>query len=80
MKVVVQVKLLPTPAQASALDATLRACNRAATHASKVAFAKDLEDRNSLQKEVYTDLKTAFGLSAQPVVRAVKKVVDAYAP
>ncbi|GAB2842913.1 hypothetical protein GCM10027074_06770 [Streptomyces deserti] len=73
------VSLLPTPEQASALDATLRACNRAATYASQVAFAKSLKDRNSLQKEVYTDLKATFGLSAQPVVRTVKKVVDAYA-
>ncbi|MFE9173269.1 RNA-guided endonuclease InsQ/TnpB family protein [Streptomyces kebangsaanensis] len=79
MRLVVQVKLLPTPGQASALKATLRACNRAATHASQVAFAKGLKDRNGLQKEVYADLKAAFGLSARPAVRAVKKVVDAYA-
>ncbi|MDW6063053.1 transposase [Streptomyces sp. FXJ1.4098] len=79
MKLVVQVRLLPTPEEASALEATLRACNRAATYASQVAFAKDLKDRNNLQKEVYGDLKARFGLSAQPVVRAVKKVVDAYA-
>lgn len=78
VKLVVQVKLLPTPGQASALEATLRACNRASTYASQVAFAKDLKDRNGLQKEVYADLKATFGLSAQPVVRAVKKVVDAY--
>ncbi|TLS44840.1 IS200/IS605 family element transposase accessory protein TnpB [Streptomyces montanus] len=74
-----QVKLLPTREQASALEATLHACNRAATYASAVAFVKDLTDRNGLQKEVYTDLKATFGLSAQPAVRAVKKVVDAYA-
>ncbi|MGW0825029.1 RNA-guided endonuclease InsQ/TnpB family protein [Streptomyces sp. NPDC002845] len=79
MKLVVRVKLLPTPRQASALEATLRACNRAATYASQVAFARELKDRNALQKAVYTDLKATFGLSAQPVVRAVKKVVDAYA-
>jgi IS605 OrfB family transposase len=79
MKLVVQVKLLPTREQASALEATLHACNRAATYASQVAFAKDLKDRNRLQKEVYADLKATFGLSAQPVVRVVKKVVDAYA-
>jgi IS605 OrfB family transposase len=78
VKLVVCVKLLPTPEQASALEATLRACNRAATYASQVAFAKDLKDRNGLQKEVYTDLKATFGLSAQPAVRAVKKVTDAY--
>ncbi|KAK1181292.1 transposase [Streptomyces sp. NBS 14/10] len=78
MKLAVQVKLLPTLEQASALEATLRACNRAATYASRVAFAKGLMDRNGLQKEVYADLKARFGLSAQPAVRAVKKVVDAY--
>ncbi|MFD3582042.1 transposase [Streptomyces sp. NPDC058683] len=78
MRLVVQVKLLPTPGQASALEATLRACNRAATYASKVAVAKGLKDRNGLQREVYTDLKAMFGLSAQPAVRTVKKVVDAY--
>lgn len=32
MKLVVQVKLLPTPEQASALEATLYACNRAAAY------------------------------------------------
>ncbi|MFG2470918.1 RNA-guided endonuclease InsQ/TnpB family protein [Streptomyces canus] len=78
MKLVVWVKLLPTSEQALALEGTLRACNRAASHASAVAFAKGLKDRNGLQKEVYADLKAGFGLSAQPAVRAVKKVVDAY--
>ncbi|MFD5323235.1 hypothetical protein [Streptomyces sp. NPDC127092] len=79
MKLVVQVKLLPMPEQALALEATLRACNQAATHASGVAFARSLKDRNGLQKAVYGDLKASFGLSAQPAVRVVKKVVDAYA-
>jgi putative transposase len=79
MRLVVQARLLPTAEQASALEATLRACNRAATYASQVAFAMDLKDRNGLQKEVYTDLKATFGLSAQLVVRVVKKVVDSYA-
>lgn len=78
MKLVVQVKLLPTPEQASALEMTLRACNRAAAYASTIAFTKDLRNRNGLQKEVYADLKATFGLSAQPAVRTVKKVVDAY--
>ncbi|MFD7321414.1 hypothetical protein ACFV9D_10025 [Streptomyces sp. NPDC059875] len=77
MKLVVKVKLQPTPAQAAALEATLRACNRAAIHASNVAFASGVKDRNSLQKLVYADLKGNFGLSAQPAVRVVKKVVDA---
>ncbi|MCF2435508.1 hypothetical protein LV779_16640 [Streptomyces thinghirensis] len=40
MKLVVQVRLLPTPVQAAALVATLRACNEAATWASEVAFER----------------------------------------
>ncbi|MER5443424.1 transposase, partial [Streptomyces sp. NPDC002790] len=79
MKLVVQVKLLPTPEQASALEATLHACNRAAGWVAQVAFERNVKDRNGLQKLVYTDVKATFGLSAQPAVRAIKKVADAYA-
>ncbi|MGW3414710.1 RNA-guided endonuclease TnpB family protein, partial [Streptomyces sp. NPDC000888] len=78
MKLVVQVKLLPSPEQVAALEATLRACNRAADHVSRIAFEAGVRDRNGLQKLVYADVKAAFGLSAQPAVRVVKKVVDAY--
>ncbi len=78
MKLVVQVKLLPSPEQAAALEATLRACNRAADHVSRIAFESGVKDRNGLQKLVYADIKATFGLSAQPAVRVVKKVVDAY--
>ncbi|MDX3584591.1 RNA-guided endonuclease InsQ/TnpB family protein [Streptomyces europaeiscabiei] len=79
MKLVVQVKLLPTPEQASVLEATLRVCNRAADYVSRTAFEQGLYGRNELQKLVYTDIKATFGLSAQPAVRAIKKTVDAYA-
>ncbi|CDR05178.1 RNA-guided endonuclease InsQ/TnpB family protein [Streptomyces iranensis] len=78
MKLAVQVKLLPTPVQAAALEATLRACNRAVDQASRVAYETGVTSRNDLQKAVYTDLKAQYALSAQPVVRVVKKVVDAY--
>jgi IS605 OrfB family transposase len=78
VKLVVQVKLLPSPEQAAALEATLRACNRAADHVSRTAFETGVKDRNGLQRLVYADIKATFGLSAQPAVRVVKKVVDAY--
>ncbi|MFK4100682.1 RNA-guided endonuclease InsQ/TnpB family protein [Streptomyces sp. NPDC019531] len=78
MKLVVQVKLLPTPEQAAALEATLHACNQAADHASTIAYESGVHSRNDLQKAVYAELKARFRLSAQPAVRAVKKVVDAY--
>ena len=80
VKIVAQVKLLPASVyDADALAATLRACNRAANHASEVAFAKDLKRRNVLQQEVYFALKADYDLGAQPAVRVVKKVCDAYA-
>jgi putative transposase len=80
VKIVAQVKLMPTSAyDADALVATLRACNRAANHASEMAFAKDLKRRNMLQKEVYFALKADYDLGAQAAVRVVKKVCDAYA-
>jgi putative transposase len=80
VKISAQVKLLPASAHdADALVATLRACNRAANHASEVAFAKDLKRRNVLQREVYYRLEADFDLGAQPAVRVVTKVCDAYA-
>ncbi|MFC8505496.1 RNA-guided endonuclease InsQ/TnpB family protein [Streptomyces sp. NPDC057411] len=80
MKFVAQVKLLPASApDADALAATLRACNRAANWVSAVAHTRDLKRRNELQRAVYHDTKSAFGLAAQPAVRVIKKVVDAYA-
>jgi hypothetical protein len=78
MKVVVRVKLLPSPEQAQALQATLHACNRAANAASRVAFATGAVHKYALQQRVYAALKAEFGLSAQPAVRVVGKVADAY--
>jgi predicted transposase len=77
VKLVVQVKLLPSPAQAAALATTLAACNRAADYTSRVAFDRKVFSRNDVQKLVYGDLKSV-GLGAQATVRTVKKVVDAY--
>ncbi|MFE3459653.1 RNA-guided endonuclease InsQ/TnpB family protein [Nocardiopsis aegyptia] len=78
MKVVVRIKLLPSPEQAQALQATLDACNRAANAASQVAFDTGTTHKYALQQRVYTALKAEFGLSAQPAVRVIGKVADAY--
>ncbi|MFF3897624.1 RNA-guided endonuclease InsQ/TnpB family protein [Streptomyces sp. NPDC001812] len=64
---------------ADALAATLRACNRAANLASEMAFRTGKVRRNALQAAVYHRLKADFDLGAQPAVRVVKKVCDAYA-
>jgi putative transposase len=78
MKVVVRVKLLPSPEQARVLEATLHACNRAANHASQVARDCGARHKYALQEKVYHQLKSEFGLSAQPAVRVIGKVADAY--
>ncbi|MFD0687493.1 RNA-guided endonuclease InsQ/TnpB family protein [Actinomadura fibrosa] len=79
MKLVVQVKLLPTPEQAAALAATLSDCNAAADLASAVGFARfGLGVRLvPLHHAVYRELRNR-GLGAQATVRTMKKVVDAY--
>ena len=72
------MKLLPAPAQASALSTTLHTCNEAANFVSRVAFERNVKSRNELQGLCYREIKDRFGLSAQPAVRVIKKVVDAY--
>ncbi|MET9791320.1 RNA-guided endonuclease InsQ/TnpB family protein [Streptomyces canus] len=78
MKLVVQVKLLPTPVQASALEATQRACNEAATWASQVAFDQEAKSNFALRKLTYSEAKMRWGLGAQAAQHVIKKTCDAY--
>jgi IS605 OrfB family transposase len=77
VKLVVQVKLLPTPEQASALQATLHTCNALANRISARAYEEKVFSRAGLQKLVYAELKAA-GLSAQPALHVIRKTADAY--
>ncbi len=79
VKLVVQVKLLPTPVQVSALEATLRACNEAATWVSRVAFEKDVKRNFALRGHAYGEVKARWGLGAQAAQHVIKKTCDAYA-
>ena len=78
MKLVVQVKLLPTPLQAAALEATLHACNEAASWVSGVAFVKDVKRNFALREHTYTEIKQRWGLGAQAAQHVIKKTCDAY--
>src|SRR5579875_2634872 len=78
MKQVVKVRMLPTADQAAALEATLRACNAAAGWLSGRMHADGLRRKHDVQKRFYTDIKAGFGLSAQPAIRVIGKVTDAY--
>lgn len=77
MKLVVQVKLLPTPEQEAALRATLHTCNALANRISGQAYEKRVFSRAGLQKLVYAELKAA-GSSAQPALHVIRKTADAY--
>jgi hypothetical protein len=79
VKLVVQVKLLPTPVQASALVATLHACNEAATWAGRVAFEKDVKRNFALREHAYSEIRARWGLGAQAAQHVIKKTCDAYA-
>jgi putative transposase len=78
VKLVVQVKLQPTPEQASALEATLRACNTAATQVAVVARNTRVYRNYDLRKHVYAGIKDDHGLGAQAAQHVIKKVCDAY--
>lgn len=78
VKLVVQVRLLPTPEQAAALEATLRACNHAANFCSATAFTSGHRREYALRRHTYGQLK-ARGLGAQVAQHVIKKVADAYA-
>ncbi|HEX2134110.1 MAG TPA: hypothetical protein VHH15_21415 [Actinophytocola sp.] len=78
VKRVVQVRLLPTRDQESALLRTLRTCNEAASWLSQRMHELRLFRKVEVQKKFYTELRERFGLSAQPSIRVIGKVVDAY--
>ncbi|WTW88550.1 transposase [Streptomyces canus] len=79
MKLVVQVRLLPTPERATALEATLHACNEAATWVSEVAFARGEFKNFTLRRLTYDTVKSRWGLGAQAAQHVIKKTCDAYA-
>ncbi|MEU7853843.1 transposase [Nonomuraea sp. NPDC049141] len=78
MRLVVQVKLLPTPEQEAALEATLRACNDAAMWVSTLAHEQRVFGNYDLRKHVYGQIKDEYGLAAQAAQHVIKKVTDAY--
>ncbi|MFE2423920.1 RNA-guided endonuclease InsQ/TnpB family protein [Streptomyces hokutonensis] len=78
MKLTLRVKLLPTPEQASALEATLRACNEAANHVSAIAHTTGTKHNRALRAETYTHVKHNWGLGAQAAQHVIKKTCDAY--
>ena len=78
MKLIAQVKLLPTPEQEVLLRKTLETANAACDDIAERAWESKTFQAFALQKLVYRDVRDTFALSAQIVVRCIAKVADAY--
>ena len=78
VKQVVKVRVLPTESEAAALQATLRSCNHAATWLSAAMHAERVHRKFDAHHHFYTELRARFGLAAQPTIRVIGKVADAY--
>jgi putative transposase len=78
MKLIAQLKLQPTPAQATALRSTLERANAACNSISGVAWETRTFGTFALQQRCYESVRVQFGLAAQMTIRALAKVADAY--
>ena len=78
MKLVAQVKLLPSPQQKEALKKTLEAANQAANRVSEFAFAQKVFKRFDLHYALYDKVREDTNLTAQAVALLFAKVADAY--
>lgn len=78
MKLVAQVKLLPSPEQSILLDATLRRINTACGWIAERAWATQTFRQYDLHHLCYHECRRRFGISAQATARALAKVADTY--
>jgi putative transposase len=78
MKLIAQIKLLPTEHQAEALKRTMDAANRAANFLSTLAWDTKQFRKYDLHHAAYYTIREQFGLAAQAAVRVISKVSDAY--
>jgi IS605 OrfB family transposase len=80
MKLTATVKLQPTPEQRRFLISTLETTNAACNEISAAAWQNRTFRHFDLHKLAYKAVRESFGLTAQVVVRAIRKVADAYKP
>lgn len=78
MKLVANIKLLPTPEQFQQLKGTLERCNAACNYLSAKGFEAGILRTFDLHKLGYADIRERFGLAAQVAVRCIGKVADSY--
>jgi len=78
VKLIAQVKLLPTPEQADALKQTIEQANAACQFVSDYAWESKTFRQYDLHHACYNTIRDKFDLSAQVAVRSIAKVADAY--
>lgn len=78
MKLIADIKLLPTEAQADSLKRTLETANLAANFLSDIAWETQTFRQFDLHHAGYYATREQFGLAAQMVIRVIAKVADGY--
>src|SRR6266700_7643177 len=78
VRLIVMLKLQPSPEQAMLLRETVEAANAAANQISATAWQTQTFGQFDLHKLSYAEARLTSGLSAQIVVRLIAKVADAY--
>ena len=78
MELTLQLKLLPTDDQATALRETMARFNEACNWLATQAFAEQCSNKLTLQRAYYHELRTRFGLSSQMAVRCLARVAGTY--
>lgn len=79
MKLTSQIRLLPDSTQATALLATMKAVNAAATYAAKIGFDLKVYGQVSIHRACYLDVRERFGLPSNIAIRAIAKAVERFA-
>lgn len=78
MKLIADIKLKPTEAQADSLKRTLETANAAANFLSNLAWETQVFRQFDLHHAGYYAAREQFGLAAQMVIRVIAKVADGY--
>jgi putative transposase len=78
MELTLQLKLLPTDEQATALRETMARFNAACNWLAQHAFAQQCSNKLTLQRLYYHELRRRFALPAQMAVRCLARVAGTY--
>src|ERR1041385_1959042 len=78
MKLTLQLKLVPTAEQHTALLETMHAFNEAASYAAQIGFTAHVFSQQAIHARCFRELRDRFGLSSQMAVRAIGKAVETF--